>query len=215
MEGVLLMEWYWVFCNEETNRYVVLTDKQVTGDVRWNLQDDGYEVLTDCGTSYYAASKLAEEYNLTPIKYEIRPITLKQANQFVISNHRHHFKTQGHKFSLSLVVDEKVVGVIIAGRPVSRHQDNGLTLEVTRCCVADQYKNGISKLYSAICRVAQAMGYKRVITYTLLTENGSSMRASNFQLERKSKGGSWNSKSRERIDKHPLEEKLLWIREVS
>ncbi|MEQ2527603.1 XF1762 family protein [Bacillaceae bacterium CLA-AA-H227] len=110
---------------------------------------------------------------------------------------------------------DKTLGVIIAGRPVSRHQDDGITLEITRCCVKEVYKNGVSKLYEAACRVAQAMGYKRVITYTLTAENGASMRASNFKLKGINKGGSWSSKSPERVDKHPTGSKYLWVREVS
>ena len=57
---------------------------------------------------------------------------LGEANAFVQMHHRHHRPVVGHKFSLGVVVGEQIVGVAIVGRPVSRHLDNGLTLEVNR-----------------------------------------------------------------------------------
>lgn len=210
-----LSEWYWVFCKESTNHYMVLTDEEVNGNNRWLLQSDDYNVLTDCCRSRAQAEEYGKEYGYKKMKYQTRPITLRDACKFVNEYHRHHGSPQGHKFSIALYDGEIVIGVIIAGRPVSRHQDDGLTLEVTRCCVKEVYKNGITKLYAAVYRVAQAMGYKRVITYTLSNEPGTSMKAANFTLKHTSKGGSWNSQSRQRENKHPLEAKYLWELQIS
>ena len=68
------------------------------------------------------------EHNLTTergtVPLKLKPITLKAANEYVTSFHRHHKKTAGHKFSVSVVDDEGTIrGVGIAGRPVSRHLD--------------------------------------------------------------------------------------------
>ena len=60
------------------------------------------------------------------------PITLKQANDYVSSHNRHHRPVAGHKFSVGCEINGKLAGIVIAGRPVSRHMDDGLTLEVTR-----------------------------------------------------------------------------------
>lgn len=65
---------------------------------------------------------------------ELVPITLKEANAFVERYHRHHKPVVGHKFSIAASDGEKIVGVAIVGRPVSRYLDNGLTLEVNRLC---------------------------------------------------------------------------------
>ena len=54
------------------------------------------------------------------------------------------------------------------------------------------------------------MGYKRLITYTLEQENGSSMKATGFECIGLSKGGSWNGNTRKRIDKHPTCKKYRW-----
>ena len=71
------------------------------------------------------------------------PLELAEANAFVAKHHRHHIAVVGHKFSVGAVVGDYVVGVVIVGRPVSRHRDDGLTLEVTRLCT-DGSKNACS-----------------------------------------------------------------------
>jgi hypothetical protein len=73
------------------------------------------------------------------------------------------------------------------------------------------YKNACSQLLKAVCRIVKEMGYLRVLTYTLESEPGSSLKASRFQLTGLSKGGSWNGNKRLRLDKHPLEEKEVWM----
>lgn len=208
-------EWYWVFYKEATQNYIVLSDQEVAGNSRWILHNDDYQVLTDSCRSRAQAEQYGKDYGYSRLKYRTRPISLRDASEFVNTHHRHHVSPQGHKFSIALYDGDLIIGVIIAGRPVSRLQDDGLTLEVTRCCVKEVYKNGITKLYAAVYRVAQAMGYDRIITYTLESEPGVSMKAANFTKKHISKGGSWNSKSRQRENKHPLEAKYLWELQIS
>ena len=72
---------------------------------------------------------------------KVVPITLKQANAYVIQNHRHHSKVQGCKFCIGAVDDNgELRGVAITGRPVSRYLDDGATAEITRLCT-DGYRN--------------------------------------------------------------------------
>ena len=112
---------------------------------------------------------------------EIKPITLSEANAYVETNHRHHGKTAGCKF-----------GVAICGRPISRYMDDGETIEIYRNCT-DGTKNACSALYGAACRVARDMGYSRVITYTLQSESGSSLKASGFTCEGEAGGPKWTT----------------------
>lgn len=114
----------------------------------------------------------------------IRPVTLKEANCFVKEYHRHNLPTVGCKFAISCYNNEKVCGVAICGRPTARKADNGRTLEIYRNCT-DGTKNACSKLYGACVRIAKEMGYAKVITYILESENGASVRASNFVCEGK------------------------------
>lgn len=92
----------------------------------------------------------------------LRPISLRDANEYVRKYHRHHKPVAGHKFSIGCEAAGELVGVIIAGRPVSRYLDDGFTLEVTRLCTNGE-KNACSFLYGAAARAAAAMGYKRII----------------------------------------------------
>jgi len=50
------------------------------------------------------------------------PLPLDEANAFIAAHHRHHKPVVGHKFTLGAVKDERIVGVAIVGRPVSRHR---------------------------------------------------------------------------------------------
>lgn len=142
---------------------------------------------------------------------DLTPITLAEANAFVTEYHRHHKPVVGHKFSIGLHDGERVRGVVIVGRPVARNNDNGWTLEVNRCCT-DGVKNGCSMLYGAAWRAAKALGYRRLITYTLPEEGGASLRASNWRLIGERGGGTWNlpNNGRPRVDLHPTQAKLLW-----
>jgi hypothetical protein len=142
-------------------------------------------------------------------KLNIVPIEFKEANAYVKMHHRHHNCVAGHKFSIGLSDGVEIRGVAIVGRPVARGLDDGWTLEVTRCCT-DGVKNGCSKLYSAAWRACRAMGYKKLVTYTLSDESGKSLSAAGWRLVAATKGGSWSCKSRPRVDKHPLQGKLRW-----
>src|SRR5207249_8789207 len=84
--------------------------------------------------------------------------------------------TVGGKFALGAAQDGKLVGVVIAGRPISRRLDDGKTLEVLRVAT-DGTRNACSFLYSRCAKIARLMGYERIITYTLASEGGASLRA--------------------------------------
>nr|WP_318380016.1 XF1762 family protein [uncultured Enterobacter sp.]DAI87012.1 MAG TPA: protein of unknown function (DUF4338) [Caudoviricetes sp.] len=111
---------------------------------------------------------------------QITPITLRGAQEFVAKHHRHNKPPRGHKFSVGLKNDAgELIGVATAGRPVARHFDDGLTLEVNRTCTTGE-RNANSALYGAVWRAARAMGYHRCITYTQDDESGASLRAACF-----------------------------------
>jgi hypothetical protein len=115
----------------------------------------------------------------------------------------------GHKFSIAAVANEEVVGVVIVGRPVSRHRDDGLTLEVTRLCT-DGTRNACSFLYGKAAKAAFAMGYRRIGTYTLPDEGGASLRAAGWTLIGETPGKSWSVPSRPRVDRHELGQRDIW-----
>lgn len=141
---------------------------------------------------------------------EIRPISLKIAQEFVDQYHRHHKAPVGHKFSIGLFRGEAMVGCAICGRPVSRYLDDTRTCEITRLCTMGE-KNACSMLYGACGRIAKEMGYQRIITYTLVSESGISLRASGFACEGIAGGEIWTG-CRRRDNGVPKEKKLRWSR---
>ncbi|WP_342049894.1 MULTISPECIES: XF1762 family protein [unclassified Cupriavidus] len=139
----------------------------------------------------------------------IVPITFAEANEFVRRHHRHHRPPVGCKFCVAVAAEGVVVGVAQVGRPVSRALDDGWTLEVNRLCT-DGHRNACSMLYAAAWRAARALGYRKLVTYTLREEGGASLRAAGWRVVAETDGGSWSCPSRPRVDTHPLQAKLRW-----
>ena len=148
-------------------------------------------------------------YALSPLS--LQPIEFDEAVAFVRQYHRHHKPPQGHKFSIAVAKGGQIVGVAIVGRPVARMLQDGWTLEVTRLAT-DGTQNACSILYGACWRVAREMGYKRLVTYILDTEPGTSLRAAGWRVVGEAGGGSWHRDRRARVDKHPLQTKIRYER---
>lgn len=160
------------------------------------------------------------------LSLHIVPISLKTANTFVEELHRHHSKAQGHKFSIGVMDGDKLCGVCIVGRPVSRYLDGGNTLEVTRLCTDGTY-NACSILYARAAKIAKDMGYSKIITYILQSEHGTSLKASGWMCEGEAGGGNWDCQSRPREltpnqmslfpqkEKYPTEKKVRWSKELT
>lgn len=143
----------------------------------------------------------------------VERIGLDEANAFVAQHHRHHKPVVGHLFSIGAAQSGKIVGVAIVGRPVARMRDDGVTAEVTRLCT-DGTKDACSFLYGAASRAAFALGFKRIGTYILASEPGTSLAAAGWRLIGEVRGRSWDTPSRPRVDKHPTQDKLLFEREA-
>ena len=158
---------------------------------------------------------MKRRWNLTGIESKtipglrLCPISLKEANEYVARWHRHHRPTVGHKFSIGCQSNGELVGVVIVGRPVSRYLDDGHTLEVTRLWTNGK-KNVCSFLYGAAARAAKAMGYDRIITYILDTENGASLRASGWSCQGKAGGLQWTGKRKPSEKLYPAQMKLRY-----
>jgi hypothetical protein len=141
----------------------------------------------------------------------IQPITFPEACAFIRVHHRHHRPPVGWMFGVACNDGEMVVGVATVGRPVSRviQANEPYTLEVNRLCT-DGTPHAASKLYAACWRAAKALGYRRLITYILASEPGTSLLAAGWRVVGERGGGSWSAPSRPRVDTHPKEQKTLW-----
>lgn len=143
---------------------------------------------------------------------DIVPITFRAASDYIDRYHRHHAATVGCKFCIAVADGDQIHGVAVCGRPVSRMLDDGLTLEINRVCT-DGSRNACSMLYGACCRIGKHMGYRRVITYTLASEDGANLKASNFKCEGIAGGTHWTG-ARDRGQPIPHEMKKRWVRYV-
>lgn len=137
------------------------------------------------------------------------PCSIQDAKRYIDEHHRHHRPPVSGLFAVAVASDANICGVAIVGRPVSRVLDDGWTAEVTRTCT-DGTKNVCSMLYAACWRAARALGWRKLITYTLDTESGTSLRAAGWRVVGKVDGRSWNCAARPRVDAHPTQDKLRW-----
>lgn len=129
------------------------------------------------------------------------PVAWADACRFIRMWHRHLRPPQGHKFCVGVAdTRDRLVGVAVVGRPVSRMVQDGLTLEVTRVAT-DGTRNACSMLYAAAWRAAKALGYRRLISYTQGGESGASLRAAGWTVVAKRRPHSgWSRLSRPRRD---------------
>lgn len=146
---------------------------------------------------------------------QIRPITQRAARAWVESIHRHLTAPRGDviRVAVWLVTDgepDRLVGVAMAGRPTARHLQDGATLEITRVAT-DGTRDACSIAYGALRRAATALGWARLITYTLPEEGGASLRAAGFRMGGQTDGGEWSRPSRERRQAERADVKQRWV----
>lgn len=135
-------------------------------------------------------------------------MTLRAARAYVKENHRHAKNIQGGLFAVGAEVDGRMVGCAIVAMPVARMLQDGRTVEIRRCCT-DGTRNACSFLYRVCVRVANALGYQRVLTYTLESESGASLRGAGFKVTKRTRAEHWNRKERGRGEQ-PLQHKFRW-----
>lgn len=146
----------------------------------------------------------------------IVPVNRDQAYAAIAAWHRHHAPPLGYRYALGCAEGDRLVGVATAGRPVARHLDNGLTIEVTRVAT-DGTPHACSALYGACWRAARALGYRRAITYTQEGESGASLRAAGW-LHAATRGArsGWDMPGRRRDDSgYVAVDRHLWVIESS
>jgi hypothetical protein len=138
------------------------------------------------------------------------PCTVEKAREYVEHVHRHHTASTGARICIAVVDDDgNVRGVAMIGRPVARVLDDGWTLEVNRVAT-DGVENGCSALYGAARRIAGALGYSRLITYTRADEPGTSLRAAGWTSEGEIRARSWDMPGRRRTDKTEIVKRERW-----
>lgn len=128
-------------------------------------------------------------------------MSIQDAKDFVREYHRHLPPPLGAMFALGIASNDLLVGVVLVGRPLARAMDDGTTLEVTRCATSPAAPKGAGgKLYAQARRAAHALGYTRLITTTLQSESGASLRGAGFvQQELLAPRSGWDCNARKRL----------------
>lgn len=151
------------------------------------------------------------------MRYHVLPLELAEANALVAQWHRHHQPSQGHRFSLGVIdADGELHGAAIVGRPVARLAGSPRdVLEVVRL-VTDGTENCCSALYAAAARAGKAMGFRRIQTYVLNSELGTSLRAAGWTDEGEAGGGQWkHTDGKARRTDQPTEMKRRWAKDLA
>ena len=136
-------------------------------------------------------------------------VSLREANAFIETWHRHHRPVPGHRFSLAAIKNGVVCGVSVVGRPVARRTCHETVVEVVRLAT-DGTNNACSKLYGASAREAKRRGFKSIQTFTLPREGGASLRAAGWDCVGETSGGSWGNRPNRVTDNQ--EKKMKWVR---
>lgn len=140
----------------------------------------------------------------------IVPVTLDEANAFVERLHRHKpERLPGHSFAVGVAAGDVLCGVAIVGNPSAPALQDGILAEIRRVCT-DGTPNACSMLYGTARKAARAMGRRPVITYTLATESGASLRAAGFRVDKANAGGpaqSWHNRAGRKV--RPTESDLV------
>jgi len=141
-------------------------------------------------------------------RLSVVPMTIKAARAYVAQHHRHNKRASHAFFAVGAALGERLVGCAIVGPPCARMLQDGRTAEIRRCCT-DGTRNACSFLYRVCVRIASAMGYRRILTYTLDSESGASLRAAGFEITKRTRAEDYNRKGRKR-DPQPLQHKFRW-----
>lgn len=148
-----------------------------------------------------------------PLRLTVESITVKEARRIVKEWHRHLPDVQGGLFAAAVAMQAAVVGVAIAGNPPRLWQGTG-ALVISRVAT-NEHKNACSKLYGAMCRAAEALGYYEAWTYTLPEESGESLRGAGFFEMGLTRGGEHDRPSRPRKPAVRPNRKLRWLRALA
>ncbi len=123
----------------------------------------------------------AEETKGSGNRLRVVPITLQTARAFIAWSHRHPLPAPEAGFAIGASTEDgTLVGVVVAGRPVLRELDGGLTIEVTRPAT-DGTGDACPTLLRAAWAAAQAMGYRRLITYIRTGEPSDDLRSAGLR----------------------------------
>lgn len=142
------------------------------------------------------------------------------ARAFIARHHRHCGPPHAWRFGAAKLNGSALTGVVTVGNPVA-HAFNGRSIvEVNRLCIRGDLDpmlrwNCCSKLYGYAASEAGRRGFKRIITYTRVDEDGASLRGAEWDCESPAGGRGWHSLRRARSNQNAWIAKQRWSRTLS
>jgi hypothetical protein len=187
--------------------------------------DYAKELLRDLGAEEVIGSDLrrvpaSDGQIILDFKLEVRQIAQGVAKDFVRQHHEHCKPPAGWRYGAGIWNGVVLMGVVMVGRPVARLLDHTKIVEANRVCVRRDTPpalrwNACSQLYGWSARQAEARGFEKIITYTLESEEATTLRAAGWTCEGPAGGGSWDRVVRRRGDAAPTGRKVRWSRMLS
>ncbi|WP_428031509.1 XF1762 family protein [Ancylobacter sp.] len=138
----------------------------------------------------------------------LAPLELAEAIAFVDRHHHHNDPVVGHLCSSGAKLGGSLVAVSIVGRPIAGASQDGFTVEIRRVA-SNGPREACSFLSRSACRAAFGRSCRWVVTYTLASECGASLRAAGSHLVGSVSGRHWDTPSRRR-NHGPLFDRLRW-----
>jgi hypothetical protein len=115
------------------------------------------------------------------VTLRVVPVTITDARKHIERHHSHHHAPVGGLLACAVAEGDRVCCVAVLSRPVARMLDaRGDVAEVTRVA-SDGTKHAASMCLAAVTRAALALGWRRLVSYTLLGEAGTSYRAAGWR----------------------------------
>ncbi len=138
---------------------------------------------------------------------KVVPLTKQQADDFVEEHHSHLGKPRLYSWCVGVAEDARLCCVATAGQPLAYQLCDGLTVEINRVA-SDGTRHAASMAIGALARALLAIGYRRLLSYTILGEAGTSYKAAGWWVTARSS----DKQGMRRPDfDHPLRgEKIRW-----
>lgn len=215
----------------ETGEFLFTTccERTYEACLEWMQEDPDYRawLMRELGVDEIFGAKLrrvpaCEDEGVFRLDFniELRPIERDQARAFVDRHHAHNKAPVSWRFGAGIWNGRQLIGVVMVGRPVARMIDGVTTVEVNRLCLRRDVPrelrwNACSQAYGWAAREAKRRGFRKIITYTLESEPGTTLKAAGWIPEARTRGGTWNRPSRGRADVAPICPKIRWARELA
>jgi len=145
-------------------------------------------------------------------KLRMVPVIRDVARPFIEDHHSHHHAPRQAVMWAGVEADGELICVGCLERPKARlTAQDPRAAEITRIASVGSHKNAASKCIAGIARAAVALGYTRIVSFTLLGEAGTSYRAAGWWVTGVvPPRGSWAATGRYRAPATQPGSKVRW-----